>query len=327
MRGRLVAVLVIAALVSAACAGDDGAAPVPTLFDDSTSTSEPAGDGPSAETTVTTTTVPIRERLPALPTDVDGAVRSTDGFLQPILAADGEVWIVRGACRAESVEPAATAVLVGPQHVVLDPGAEWGTEKAQLLLDLTADVADRLRAEGVIVELTRTTDAALSPLTRAEAGAAVGARLLVTLALGIGRGEGTDDPRPVVFHEIDDVESQRAAGLAHEHVAAALAGIDGDFEAMDEPGVRPLLNQRGEDYFTVMRSSGDVPAIRVEVMADGERETALLAMEEGRSTIAAALAEAIARFLVTDEAGSGYVDPTETIRQAPTANTLSGCPE
>lgn len=325
MRGRIVAVVLVAGLAGGGCGVDEAADPVPTLFDDSTSTSA-STVAASTETTASTTTVPIAERLPPLPDDIDGAVRSVEGFLLPILGTDGEVWNVRGACREEAVEPAVTAELVGPRHVVVDPGAAWGTDEARVLLDLARAVVADLRAVGVAAELTRTTDAALSPTTRATAAAAVGARLLVTLGFGVAAGEATETPRPAVFHQIDDAESRRAGGLLHEHLVPALRSLAAEWNRLDEVGVRPLLNQRGEDYFTVLRESGGVPAVRVELVAAG-RDTTLLADEEGRAVVSGALAEAIARFLVTDESGDGYVEPTDLIRRAPTANTVTGCPE
>lgn len=321
---RLLALVALAALLVAACAGDEGGDPVPTLFDDSTSTSEVSADGSSSSTT-TTTTAPISTRLPPLPTDIPGAVRAADGTLRAVIGTDGEVWNIRGACRETAVEPASTAVLVGPQHIVLDPAGGGGDDDdAARLLVLADAVAEDLREHDIAVTLTRTSDSPLSGETRGAAGAAVGAAAFITLALGDG-GESTTAPRPAVHHQSDDAESRRLGGLVHTHLRAALVAIGGEWSALADAGVRPLLNQRGEDYFAVLRSSAP-PAVRVEVLASAGRETALLDDEEGRSTIAMALAEAIARFLVTDEIGDGYVEPENPVRQAPTSNTPGGCP-
>lgn len=322
---RLLAFVALAALLAAACTGDDGGDPVPTLFDDSTSTSEAPNDDASSSTSITTTTAPISTRLPSLATDIPGAVWAADGTLRAVTGTDGEVWNILGACRETAVEPASTAVLVGPQHVVLDPagGGDDGDDAARLLL-LADAVATELREHDIAVALTRTSDAALSGETRGAAGAAVGAAAFITFALGEG-GESTAVPRPVVHHQIDDSESRRLGGLVHTHLGTALADLGGEWSSLADAGVRPLLNQRGEDFFVVLRSSA-VPAVRVEVLASAGRETALLDDEEGRSTIAAALAEAIARFLVTDEVGDGYVEPENPVRQAPTSNTPGSCP-
>ncbi|MDG2028528.1 MAG: N-acetylmuramoyl-L-alanine amidase [Acidimicrobiales bacterium] len=321
-------VLVVLVLAAGGCAGDaDGSDPVPTLFgDDAESTSSTLDADDATSTTVTTTTLPIRDRLPELPSDIPGAVRADDGTIRAIVGTDGEVWDVRGACRAEAVEPAASAVLVGPQHVVLDPdGGGDGSAGAGLVLSLTDVVAAELVAVGIAVAATRESDVALSAPTRGAAGPAVGAAAFVTLALGEAGDATSDVVRPAVFHQIDDPESRRLGGLVHEALVAAWLDEDGPWAVGEEPGVRPLLNQRGEDYFVVLQASAGVPAVRVEVLADGERETALLENEEGRLQIGTAIADAIARFLVTDETGSGYVDPVETVRQAPTSNTPGAC--
>lgn len=322
---RPLAVLALATLLAGACSGDDGADPVSTLFDDSTSTSEAPAADPSSSTSITTTTAPISTRLPALPTDIPGAVRTADGTLRAVIGTDGEVWNILGACRETAVEPASTAVIVGPQHIVLDPagGGDDGDDAARLLL-LAEAVAAQLREHDVAVALTRTSDTPLSGETRGAAGAAVGAAAFITFALGEG-GESTETPRPVVHHQIDDPESRRLGGLVHTYLRTALVDLGGEWSALADAGVRPLLNQRGEDFFAVLRSSAP-PAVRVEVLASAGRETALLDDEEGRFTIAVALAEAIARFLVTDEIGDGYVEPENPVRQAPTSNAPGGCP-
>ncbi|MEZ5245939.1 MAG: N-acetylmuramoyl-L-alanine amidase [Acidimicrobiales bacterium] len=324
MTARPIALAVLVAL-GAGCVsgGAEVAEPVPTLFDDEVvpSTSAPADETTSS--TASTTTIPVVDRLPALAEDVPGAIVSDDGVVLPVTGTDGEVFFLLGPCGGEQIEPVSTATRVGPQHVVLDPGG-GDDEAGRVNLAVARRTAEELAADGVAVVLTRTSDAQLGAGTRGAVGPAVGAAVLVSIQRGDGYAV-TDDPRPTVFHRADDPESRRLAGLIHHEVELSFADLDGPFTAHAEPGVRPLLNQRGEDFFRVLQTSPGVAAARVELLGLDENETALLSSEEGREFEARALADAIVRFLVTNEEGDGFVDPVETMRTAPTTDAPGGC--
>lgn len=319
-----VTVWLLPLLVVGACAGGSARVeePVPTLFDDSTSTvtTEPEETAPP---TPSTSTIPVAERLPALVDDIPGTVLTDDTAVLPITGTDGDVWFVLGPCGEDQIQPAATATLIPPQHVVLDPGGSLDAA-GEANLAVARRTAELLRSEGVAVLLTREGDVEVGTATRGAAAPAVGAHVLVSIHRAEGEGT-TDDPRPTVFHRADDAESRRLGGLIHQAVTAAFEGVDGEFGAQVEPGVRPLLNQRGEDYFRVLETSRDVAAARVEMPVVPVDASALLSQEEGRDIEAHALADGIVRFLVTREEGDGFVDPFEVVRVAPTSNTPGGC--
>jgi len=322
------------ALGAAACAGGaEVSPPVPTLFADDVPVESVGSADTTAPSTASTTTVPVAERLAELATDITGAVRADDGTARPITGTDGEVWFIWGACTAEASEPAPTATLIGPQHVVLDPGeggADRGVEagglsEAELNLDIAERTAALLRADGIAVTLTRETDTDLSAAARGALGPAVAASAFVSIHHAAPTTAKTVDARPEVFHQIADEESRRLAGLLHEELVEAFAGFDQEWAQFGEPGVKPLLNQRGDDFFVVLARSVGTPAVLVELAALGENEATLLSTEEGREAEAEALAAALVRFLVTDEQGTGFIEPTETVRTAPTSNTPGGC--
>ena len=298
--------------------------PVPTLFDDvssTTSTMSTAGDETTSSSP--TTTVRVAERLPALVEDVPGAVAVGEGVVLPVTGTDGEVWFLLGPCGEDRLEPVSTAALLGSQHVVLDPGG--GDDVAgRINLAVGLRTAELLAADGIAVVLTRTADAELGAATRGAIGPAVGSSVLVSIQRGVGSTR-TEDPMPTVFHRADDPDSRRLAGLIHHEVASAFATLDGAFTAHAEPGVRSLLNQRGEDYFRVLQTSAGVAAARVELLSVDENEMALLASGEGHEIEARALADAIVRFLVTSEEGDGFIDPVEVVRTAPTSDSPGGC--
>ena len=321
MRG--VALVMLLVLVAGCVSGEaEVVEPVPTLFDDVSSTTSAAGN----ETTSSrgpTTTAPVAERLPALVEDVPGAVAVGEGVVLPVTGTDGEVWFLLGPCGEDRLEPVSTAELFGPQHVVLDPGG--GDDVAgRINLAVGLRTAELLAADGIAVALTRTADAELGAATRGAIGPAVGSLALVSIHRGVG-STPTEDPRPTIFHRADDVESRRLAGLIHHEVVSAFGALEGVFTAHAEPGVRPLLNQRGEDYFRVLQTSAGVAAARVELLSVDENEMALLASGEGHEIEARALADAIVRFLVTSEEGDGFIDPVEVVRTAPTSDSPGGC--
>jgi N-acetylmuramoyl-L-alanine amidase len=332
---RLTGLLLAVVIVAGACtdAAPDRSSPAPTIELDDGTVAEPAAVDGSGPQTGSTTTQPVAERLPPLPADIAGAVRAEDGTARPITGTDGEVWFIWGACQADAVAPAATAELIGPQHVVLDPGGggrdrgieSGGLVEAELNLDIAQRTAVLLRAQGVEVTLTRERDTDLSAGARGALGPAVAARALVSISLAAPDRATVDDARPEVFHQVGDEQSRRLAGLVHEELEAAFARFDQQWAALPEPGVKPLLNQRGDDFFVVLDASAGTPAVRVEVVALGENEATLLSTEEGREAEASALAAALVRFLVTDEQGNGFVAPTETVRTAATSNTPGGC--
>jgi hypothetical protein len=173
--------------------------------------------------------------------------------------------------------------------------------------------------------LTRDTDADLSAAARGALGPAVAASALVSIEHPAPGSVTTVDARPEIFHQIGDGESRRLAGLLHEELVDTFAGFDREWVAFDEPGVKPLLNQRGDDFFVVLDRSAGTPAVLVRLVALGENETTLLSTEEGRAAEAEALAKALVRFLVTDEQGTGFVEPAQGVRAAPTSNTPGGC--
>ncbi len=315
----------VVAVMATACVsgGTEVNEPVPTLFDDSTSTIVPATDEPTSST-MPTTTLEVAQRLPDLPATVPGAIRSDDGALLPITGTDGDIWFVLGPCGEDRIEPAGSATQVGPQHVVLDPGGA-DDEAGRINLAVAQRTAEILSADGVSAALTRTGSADIGPSTRGLAAPAVGAVAFVSIHRGEASGETTGEPRPTVFRRAADEDSQRLAGLIHQEMTEAFADVDGTFAAQPESGVRTLLNQRGEDYFRVLQASTGVAAARAELLALGQNESTLLASEEGRDIEAQALADAIVRFLVTNEEGDGFIDPVEAVRTAPTSNTPGGC--
>ena len=122
---RGLALVLTAVVVAAACADDSGGEPAGDLFGDTSATSstlDGAADTGSTSSSVTTSTIPVADRLPPLADDARGAVVTAAGAALAITGSDGDNWLVVDACGAPGSVPAASATVVGPRHVVLDPG-------------------------------------------------------------------------------------------------------------------------------------------------------------------------------------------------------------
>ncbi len=332
---RVWAALTAVTLLALGCAGDDA---VPE--ESGAPSSAPAtpvddtGTAPSSSSS-TTSTVPVSERLPPLAADATGAVVTPQGAALAITGTDGESWLVLDTCGAPGSVSAPSATVVGPQHVVLDPGnggedrgtvGPGGVDEAEVNLDVARRAADVLRGHGVAVLLTRDGDVGMTASARAAVADAVGAQVFLSIQHRDGPGDRSTVPGTESFHRIDDPDSRRLAGLVFEEVQAGLGPRAAGWLAPAEPGVKPLLNQRGEDFHTVLRETVGVAAAFVEVaVLAGGAEAALLSSEEGRQAEAEALASAVIRYLVTAEEGRGFVEPTERVRPAEPLTPPADC--
>lgn len=121
-----------------------------------------------------------------------------------------------------------------------------------------------------------------------------------------GRSPG---PGTETFYQIRSAPSKRLAGLALEEIRRALDVFKGvPWAASTYAGAKYRLNERGTDYYGVLRRSA-VPAVIVEgAFISNAPEEALLARPEVRQAIAEALYRSLVRFTTTDDPGAGYVE-------------------
>ena len=318
-------------LVASACGTDEVGVdePVPTLFPPESSTTVE----PDEPTTTTTTTVPVAELLPPLVDPPLGAVVTATGVVGPMLERLEAGWRIGTPCGAEAA--VGEGVEVGARHVVLDPGhggtetgavGEDGLLEKDLNLDVAIRVAALLEAEGVAVLLTRTDDIRLTLASRAEIARSVDAMALVSIHHNADPDGPSEAPGTEVWYQIDDPESRRLSGLVYEESFAALEPFAVDWVADDDAGVKYRLNQRGTDYYGILRESAGIPAALAELaFLSNPAEEALLAGDDYRDTVAAAVADGIIRFLVSADAGSGFVEPYDRVEPAGPGGGAQGC--
>lgn len=298
-------------------------------------------DVPEAASTTTTATVAptaTTPPLPPLPPAADAgearALVTPTGVVVPVVGTgpDGALE-VRTPCGA-------TAAVAGgtPLHgatVVLDPGhggdepgatAASGLREADVNLAVARRTADRLSAAGATVVLTRTSDVRVTLATRALLATRLEARALVSVHHNADPDGPSGRPGTEVWHQVDDPSSRRLAGLVQEEVAGTFSAYhDVPWQADRDAGAKARRRAQGDDYYGVLRDAG-VPAVISEALfISNPPEAALLARPEVQQAEADALARAVARFLTTDDPGSGFVDAYPRAEAAGPGGGATGC--
>ncbi len=260
------------------------------------------------------------EDLPAPRTGVSGVV-VVDDVLLPVEVSD-EGLVAVGPCGQSVV------VEQQPQRdllVILDPVGE--TEAFALVEPIMALAAERLNAAQIRATVTRSDSTVVAAPTRAAAAVASGARLLVSMGLQEVADETAAGQHLAidVFHQIDSSQSRRFGGLLHENIQSVLETYDVSWLAASGSGVRPLLNQRGTDFYTMLRDTEEIDSVVVLLGGRAADTETLLGSASGRSELADALVDAIVRQFMTNDVGGGYIQPSETVRNAPTADGAPEC--
>lgn len=296
----------------------------PTLFPPTYTAAPSTTAAPGAippRLTTTTTTAPPRP-VPSVPADgTPRAVVTTTGVVAAVTSvrADGAFVIVT-PCGNEAV--VTKAVPVVGVNVVLDPGhggvadpgsvGGQGTREADVDLTVASLVKDRLEAAGVKVLLTRTGDTPLTLSSRARLATALRPDAFVSIHHDGGATTTGDRPAPTVYYQADDERrAKRLAGLVHEELVTALSTQRIAWAGDGDAGAKVRLNDRGADFYAVLRESAGVPAVLVRpAFLTNPAEEALLRTDVFRALEATALARGILRYLTSDDAGSGYTGPS-----------------
>lgn len=327
---RIISACLVALLTTIGCSGGgepelEAASTARVIVEPSTSTTT------IAPTTTTTTLAPAL--------DLDGVarlVRTTTDVMVPVLDEVDAGYLVRTPCQDVVV------VLEGESedrvHVVLDPG-HGGLEPGSVTSDGLAEkdvnfsvatiAEDLLEDEGFEVTLTRYTDIRVPLVTRVEIAQTVEAALLVSI-----HHQGTDPnvprsatPGTEVYYQKDSAESKRFAGLLREESVAELGQFEIAewFAGTDAGATYRLDSDTGDDFYGMVRLP-EIPAVLAEMSFLGNPlEVELLGTQEFLEAEARAIANAVIRWFTTDEPGSGFVEPSFTLRTSGGGGGLDGC--
>lgn len=261
------------------------------------------------------------------------AVRTPNGFVLPVLGGEPGAWEVLTPCATSATVPGEPVL---GAHVVLDPGHGGGepgavgptglTEK-ELNLDIARRVRGLLEAEGATVVLTRDRDVRLTLATRAAIARTMSPIAFVSIHHNAGPVGKSSVPGSELYHQLQDPESERLAGLLWEELQAHLAPFGTDWAIGDQPGARGRRSLvTGEDFYGILRDAEEVTAVLTEAAyLSNPAENALLETEEFRDAEARAIADAILRLVRTDDPGSGFVPTKEAPTPAGGGGGTRGC--
>jgi N-acetylmuramoyl-L-alanine amidase len=264
-----------------------------------------------------------------------GVVRTPSGIVAPVLAdLGGGLYDVQTPCDARAT---VAGTPVGPIDIVLDPGhggeepgavGPNGLQEKDVNLAVAQQVADRLRAAGLRVLLTREFDVRLTLAHRANVATALGATFLSihhnAVADGPSAGPGTE-----VYYQIANPESLRLAGLVVDEVRAALAPFGVAWASDAENGAKARVRASdGADYYGVLRRTAGVTGVLSEAgYLSNPPEADLFATAEGQAAEAGAIARAVLRWYAGEGAG-GAADassPPSTAASGGGGGGTEGC--
>ncbi len=322
--------LLAAGIVAALAAGSEGADPAAPRPVPTTGPAAPVPDQGATSTPPSTT--PLAFASIADHGEIR-AVRTPSGMVLPVLGGEPGAWKVLTPCAASAVVPGEPVV---GAHVVLDPGhggdepgavGPSGLTEKELNLDIALRVRDLLEAEGATVVLTRDRDMRLTLATRAAIARTMSPTAFLSIhhnAAPVGR---SNRPGSELYHQLDDPESRRLAGLLWEELQFHLAPFGTDWATGDQPGARARRSLRtGGDFYGILRNAEEVTTVLVEAAyLTNPAENALLTTEEFRAAEARAIANAVLRLVRTDNPGSGFVPTKEAPAPAGSGGGTRGC--
>lgn len=244
------------------------------------------------------------------------ALISPTGVVVPVVREDIDGFLVLSPCGNET--SLAWGTPISSAEVALDPGhggEETGAQgpnglvEKDLNLTLAKRAATELRARGISVVLTRTSDYRIPLSSRAAIANTLETELLVSIHHNAPVVNPSPGPGTEVFVQLGSDESRRLGGLIYEEVVAALSQFDEvDWVTTSDAGALSVMNADGEDSYGMIRRP-EMPAVLAEFgYLANPTEAELFATDQYIDVAAFALAEAIERWLDSDAPGSGFVD-------------------
>ncbi len=291
-----------------------------------TVTQPPVGSAPPA------TTLPPTPTTEPDPGEVKVLVTPT-GVVVPVIAESSDGYIVTSPCG----NPARVAWgrPIFEADVVLDPGhggevetgavAGSGLTEKELNLDVAKRTARELERRGISVVLTRTADYRMPLVTRAAVANRLSAGAIVSIHHNAPNANPSSIPGTEVFFQTGSDESRRLAGIVYEEVFDALSAYDLNWTTATDAGALTVENRDGDDAYGMIRRPR-VPAVLAEIgYLSNPEEAELFATDDYRRVASRALADAIERWLTTDDAGSGYVDDPRVFTPSGSTGGTDGC--
>lgn len=336
---RLLAVSAVLALVSAGvvgCSGVDEGALGQTLSTvssvpgkrDSNTTGSTTADSEADSSTITTT-----QAEPDEASDAKALITPT-GVVVPVLASGPDGYTVTAPCGDEALVSGGTP-LYGAD-VVLDAGHGGEVEtgavgvngliEKEINLRIARRTALELNHRGHSVVLTRTGDYRVPLQVRAAIANQLDASVFVSIHHNAPTPQASDRPGTEVYTQSGSDESRRLGGLIWQETVEALAEFPGiAWAAAEDAGVLRVVNGEGEDTYGMVRRPL-MPAALVELgYLSNPTEAELFASREYVEAASVALADAIERWLETDDIGGGLQPLARSFTPAGSTGHSRGC--
>lgn len=269
---------------------------------------------PTAAPTTTTTTEPLPDFGP-VPSSGPGVVRLSSGLVLPITGGSDGEWEVLTPCARTAVVDGAR---IAGAHVVIDPGhggfetgavGPNGIVEKELNFDVARRTAEQLEALGATVVLTRHDDVRVTLETRAEIAQALQPLLFVSIHHNGGPTVPDDRPGTQVYHQVGVDEAERFAGLVFDTIGEELTPFSGTWSSGNAVGIRPRLDDAGDDYYGVLRRP-DVPSVLIEALyLSAEPDAGLLTRPDVRAAEARAIVRALVAWLEGAEPSDSRLAP------------------
>lgn len=241
------------------------------------------------------------------------------GLVVEILGGGPGDWRVRTPCNEEAIvtdgNPVSKAdVVIDPGHGGEETGAVGanGLAEKDLNLAVAEQAVQALDDRGFTAVLTRTADYRMTVASRVAIAVALRPAAFISVHHNGDPNGHSELPGTETFYQADSPDSRRLGGLIYEEILAVFSQWpETSWHGNIDAGAKYRLDDQGEDFFGVLRLTGDVTSVMSEglFLSAGPEEAELLARTDVQQAEGSAIAEAFHRFLLTDDPGVGYVEP------------------
>ena len=262
------------------------------------------------------------------------AVVTPNGFTLPVQADNGDgTYVVETPCSSSATT---TGTPLYGANVVLDPGhggpdsgavGPDGLQEKVVNLAVAEETKRILEAAGAVVVLTREQDQNTTLLARDDLAVALHPQAYISIHHNAEPDGLTADGTPgnETYYQIANPSSKRLAGILWEEVTRAFEQYHVAWVGDTDHGAKYRIGSRG-DYYAVLRQTAGIDTVLSEAaFITDPPEEALLATPEFQHVEAQAIANAITRFLTTNDPGSGFVTPYDRTEPAGGGGTSEGC--
>jgi N-acetylmuramoyl-L-alanine amidase len=252
---------------------------------------------------------------------------AVDGSWARVLTpCENKAWLRLSDGRTEPT----VEVVLDAGHGGDEPGATGpgGLTEKELNLAVVQRTVAALKAAGIDVALTRPSDYRITLASRVAIAAALRPKAFVSVHHNAEPDGPREGPGSETYYQYRSTDSKRLAGLIYEEVTKALSAFPAQWVADTDAGAKYRLNDSGDDYYGILRRSGEVglvAGLAELAFISNSSEEELLRRDDVRQAEAEALSRALVRFLRTEDPGSGFTVPYPRVAPAGPGGGTTGC--